>query len=218
MDAELRFLDPLAEVARHANRLPHWQQEKATYFVTFRLADSLPADLISQWQAERKAWLRWNPQPWSPRQEREHRERFTGELERRLDDGHGECLLRQPALARLVGDALAHFEGIRYHQHAWVVMPNHVHLLFSLLDRTTLETQLQSWKGYTARAVNRHAGRSGTLWQKDYHDRMVRTIKHFGNCARYIRQNPAGARLRPGEYLHYESSAVIDLLAGDDRL
>src|SRR5258708_17076872 len=134
---------------------------------------------MRQWQEQREAWLRWNPQPWSPKQEREHRERFTGVIEHWLDDGHGECLLRRPALAEVLRHALRHFDGIRYHQHAWVVMPNHVHLLFSLLGSTALNAQLQSWKGYTARAINRQTGRSGTLWQKDYHDRIVRSLAHF---------------------------------------
>ena len=217
MDAEPRFFDPSANIARHANRLPHWQQEDSTYFVTFRLADSLPAGLIRQWSNERDAWLRWNPEPWSPKQEREYRERFTGAIERWLDDGHGECLLRQPAMARVVGDALEHFDGIRYHQHAWVVMPNHVHLLFSLLEGTPLDRQLQSWKGYTSRAMNAHTGRAGSVWQKDYHDRIVRNLEHFANCARYIRRNPAEARLLRGEYLHYESNAVREMLDGMRR-
>ena len=214
MDAELRFFDPSAEVARHVNRLPHWQQQEAAFFVTFRLADSLPRGLLRQWEQERDAWLRWNPEPWSPKQEREYRERFTGAIERWLDDGHGECLLRRPPLARVVGETLNHFDGIRCHQHAWVIMPNHVHLLFSLLGGTLLEEHIRSWKGYTARAINRLADRKGTLWQKDYHDRMVRNLEHFANCARYVRHNPVGARLRSGEYLHYESDAVRELLAG----
>ena len=49
--------------------------------------------------------------------------------------------------------------------------------------------------------------------RKDYHDRMVRNLEHFANCAKYIRGNPAGARLRDGEYLLYESAAVREMLA-----
>ncbi len=217
MGDEPRFFDPSADVVRHVNRLPHWQQEDSTYFVTFRLGDSLPDGLLTEWRIERDAWLRWNPEPWSPKQEREYRDRFTGSIERWLDDGHGDCLLRQPSLARLVGEAFAHFDGIRYHQHAWVVMPNHVHLLFSLLDGTLLDEQIQSWKGYTARAINRHVGRVGAVWQKDYHDRILRNSEHFANCARYIRRNPGDARLRAGEFLFYESDAVRALLDGKAR-
>lgn len=214
MDDGPRFFDPDANVARHANRLPHWQQENSTYFVTFRLADSLPAGLVAQWGNEREAWLRWNPRPWSPKQEREYRERFTAAIERWLDDCHGECLLRQPALARVVADALGFFEGDRHHQHAWAIMPNHVHVLFSLLGGAALDRQIQSWKRFTAREINRITARTGSLWQKDYHDRIVRNAEHFANCVRYIRRNPVEARLKPGEYLLHESEAVRALLTG----
>ncbi|EDY19111.1 protein of unknown function DUF1568 [Chthoniobacter flavus Ellin428] len=212
MEVEPRFMDPHAEVAQHTNRLPHWQQNEATYFVTFRLADSVPAELLRQWEQEREAWIRWNPEPWSPKQEREYRERFSITMEHWLDAGHGECLLRQPPLARIVGDALCHFDGVRYAQHAWVVMPNHVHALFSVRGEAKMPAIIQSWKSFTSRAINGHLDRIGPLWQKDYRDRMVRSARHFFNCANYIRTNPVVASLPSCEYLHYESKAVRMLL------
>jgi hypothetical protein len=62
---ELRFFNPHAEIRHTENRLPHWQQEGATYFVTFRLADSIPSEFRSQWANEREAWLRFHRKPWS---------------------------------------------------------------------------------------------------------------------------------------------------------
>ena len=49
------------------------------------------------------------------------------------------------------------------------------------------------------------AMREGTLWQRDYFDRLVRDQKHLANCVRYIRRNPKRAGLRNGEYILYES-------------
>lgn len=216
MDVEPRFLDPHGEILRRTNRLPHWQQQDTTYFVTIRLADSLPASLLQQWQEEREAWMRWNPKPWSPKQDKEYRLRFTGTIERWLDAGHGSCLFRRPVVAHLIGTALGYFDGVRYRFHSWVVMPNHAHLLFSLLEGTRLEAQIQSWKGFTARAINRELGRTGSLWQKDYHDRMVRNGKHFVNCARYIRSNPTTASLRQNEFLHFESKFVREMLDAEE--
>ncbi|EDY17706.1 protein of unknown function DUF1568 [Chthoniobacter flavus Ellin428] len=215
MEVEPRFLDPHAEVAQHTNRLPHWQQDEATYFVTFRLADSVPTELLKRWEQEREAWMRWNPEPWSPKQEREYRERFSMRMEHWLDAGHGECLLRQPPLALIVGNALQHFDGVRYNQHAWVVMPNHVHALFSARGETKLPVIVKSWKGFTAWEINRHFDRTTPLWQKDYRDRIVRNARHFLNCARYIRNNPLEASLKTAEYLHYESQAVRTLLEAE---
>jgi putative transposase len=85
--AELRFFNPYAEIRFTANRLPHWQQEGAVYFITFRLADAVPHNLRTRLESEREAWLRVHPQPWSVEVEREYHERFSGAIERWLDAG-----------------------------------------------------------------------------------------------------------------------------------
>jgi hypothetical protein len=67
---------------------------------------------------------------------------------------------------------------------------------------------MRSWKGFTARQINKPLERSGSLWQRDYFDRLVRDEKHFANCIRYIRRNPEKARLGGGEYILYESETA----------
>ena len=62
----LKFLNEYAEIHKTQNHLPHWQQDRATYFLTFRLGDSIPADLLKQWQLERDHWIGNHPKPWSP--------------------------------------------------------------------------------------------------------------------------------------------------------
>jgi len=201
-------MNPLAEVHATQNRLPHWQQDNVTYFVTFRLGDSLPAERVAQWRGEREAWLCAHPQPWSAETEMEYVRHFEHLSEHCMDEGHGACLLRSGVPQHTVADALAHFDGQRYRQHAWVVMPNHVHALFSLLGGNKLEELLKSWKGFTTHAINQALIREGPLWQKDYFDRLVRNSEHFWNCAGYIRRNPEKAGLKPGEFALYESEYV----------
>jgi REP element-mobilizing transposase RayT len=201
----LQFFNPYGAIRETENRLPHWQQQGAVYFVTFHLGDALPASLLAQWHAEREAWLRHHPQPWTAEVEHEYHERFSAATEQWLDAGHGSCLLRRPECARCVGDALAFFEGQRCSQIAWIVMPNHVHAVFVLHPDWKLEQLLHSWKRYSAREINKLEGREGGLWQRDYFDRLVRDAKHFANCVRYIWHNPEKAKLRPNEYLHYEN-------------
>ncbi len=77
-------------------------------------------------------------------------------------------------------------------------MPNHVYLIFVQRTEWPLETLLHSWKRFSARQINKLRGRTGSLWQRDYFDRLVRDEKHFANCVRYIRRNPEKARLRDG--------------------
>jgi hypothetical protein len=69
--------DPHGEVDITRRRLPHWRQPGATYFITFRLADSLPQSVLHQWRHERAIWLRWHPPPWSADEQLEYEERFT---------------------------------------------------------------------------------------------------------------------------------------------
>jgi len=203
--AELRFFNPYAEMRFTANRLPHWQQEGAVYFVTFRLADAVPHNLRTQWESEREAWLRVHPQPWSAEVEREYHERFSGAIERWLDAGHGSCILRRPDCAGVVAEALRYFDGERLAIISCVVMPNHVHALFAQNADWPLEKLMRSWKSFTSRRINSLVGRNGSVWQRDYFDRLVRDQKHFVNCVRYIRRNPERARLHSGEFLLYES-------------
>ncbi len=201
---EPKFFDPWAEIRHTANFLPHWQQPGATYFVTFRLDDALPAGLRSELEAERAVWLRIHPQPWDAKTEREYHDRFSGAIERWLDAGYGACALRAADAAQVVADALGFFDKKRHVHHAWVVMPNHVHALFSLHPDWTLEQLLHSWKSFTAHELSKR-GVPQPLWQEDYFDRLVRDEKHFANCVRYIRRNPQKARLRAGEFVHFES-------------
>ena len=117
-----------------------------------------------------------------------------------LDAGHGDCVLRNPANASHVVDALRFKDGAAYHLYAWVVMPNHVHVLMSLSDGSKLEKIIAAWKRWSANQIQRNSGTRGGIWQKDYFDRMIRDHAHFQRVIRYIRNNPEKAGLRENEY------------------
>ncbi len=201
----LRFFNPYAEIRYTENLLPHWQQKGTVYFITFRLGDAIPARLRAQWEDQREIWLRFHPEPWNAEIEQEYHKRFSSAIERWLDAGHGSCLLRRSDCTRIVDDTLRHFDGDRLALISSVVMPNHVHALLVQNPRYPLEDLLRSWKTFTARSINKLLGRSGSLWQRSYFDRLVRDDKHFRNCVRYIRRNPERAHLIASEYILYES-------------
>ncbi len=165
----------------------------------------MPHRLRTQWESERATWLRVHPQPWSAEVDRKYHERFSGAIERWLDAGHGSCILRRHDCAQIVAEALGYFDGERLAMISAVVMPNHVHALFVQNADWPLEKLLRGWKSFSSRKINSLLGRDGSLWQKDYFDRLVRDEKHFANCARYIRRNPVKARLHSEEYILYES-------------
>jgi putative transposase len=164
--------------------LPHFDQPGRVQALTFRLADSLPCDAAARID-EQLALL--------------PAERRTGArahlLAASLDRGLGSCPLANPDIAQIVEDALRHFDGERYRLLAWCVMPNHVHVLVETRPGHPVASLVQSWKGYTAFAINKRLGRSGPLWARDYHDRFIRDAAHLANALRYIEQNPVAAGL-----------------------
>jgi putative transposase len=204
-------LNPEAEITVTSNRLPHWEQAGAAYFVTFRLHDSLPQSLLDTWDAERHAWMALHPQPWSTEVEREFHQQFAGRVEEALDLGHGSCALRKSEAMDLVEEALTYFDGSRCQQYAWVVMPNHVHVLFTVLEPWRLAQVLHSWKSFSSNGINRVLGRSGKFWQKDYYDRLIRDGAHFARCVRYIRNNGPKAGLATADYRHWECAYAQEI-------
>jgi len=162
--------DASESVAHLSGNLPHWRQEDTTYFVTFRTADSLPQEKLDQWLAERTEWLRSNPEPHSEAQRREYWKSFPARFQHWLDQDHGACVLKWPRLRRIVENALRHFDGERYRLDEFVVMPNHVHALVTLLGKHLLSSIVHSWKSFTATEINGQLNSTGAFWQKESFD------------------------------------------------
>ena len=154
----LRFFNPYDEIRFTENLLPHWQQKGATYFITFRLADSIPAHLRDQLEHERGLWLQLHPEPWDAETEQEYHRRFSGAIERWIDAGYGACTLREVECAKLVDSAMRYFDGQRLALISSVVMPNHVHALLVQNPAHPLEDLLHSWKSFSSRTINRLVG------------------------------------------------------------
>jgi putative DNA methylase len=79
--------------------------------------------------------------------------------------------------------------------YAFVVMPNHVHVLTTFRDGFRLCDVVRGWKSYPARRINESLGREGRLWQRDYFDRYIRDETHFERVRAYIEQSPVKAGL-----------------------
>ncbi len=117
------FFDPSQPYTVTHGQLPHWEQEGATYFITFRTADSVPFKVLESWRKERDDWLRkhgveietsaWHvgfeKLPWLKQQE--FNRHFAGRFEHLLDNCHGECVLKRPEIASIVADSLRHFDA-----------------------------------------------------------------------------------------------------------
>jgi REP element-mobilizing transposase RayT len=186
-------------VIRSRGYLPHLEGEEPVYFVTFRLADSLPADLLIRLRQEREGLRRGMEADTTRAGDKarlEQRRALLRKAELSLDKGHGECHMRDPRVAKVVADSLQHFEGKRYRVLAWCVMPNHVHVVFAPLAGNRLHTIVHSWKSFSAREANQLLGRSGAFWQREYFDHLVRGEASLERIVRYVRENPRKTGLR----------------------
>lgn len=194
------FLNESDEILKHGATLPHWQQGEVMQFVTFRLGDAMPAKKLRQWKEELAIWHIHHPKPWLADQEQEYHRRFTWKLEGWLDEGAGSCLLNDPETRKVVEDVLMCFQGERVDHHAWVIMPNHLHLIFT--PKNPIETLIKAWKGTSAHRIG-----LGSIWQKNYRDTLIRDSGHFTNAVRYIRRNPA--KLRPEAFTLWQGPRAL---------
>ncbi len=189
---------------RERGRLPHWEKEDGIYFVTFRLADSLPKDVLEEVESERKQTekiLRKLERKLSVSEKQKIDWLFSEKIDSYLDKNYGECYLRNPEIAEIVADAIKHFEGSRYHLFAWCIMPNHVHAVFRSIQKNELAEILHSWKSYTAHKINRILAREGRLWQREYYDHLVRDQEEFERIIHYVLDNPLNANLENWQWV-----------------
>jgi type I restriction enzyme R subunit len=181
----------------------------------------MPEKVLKGWYAERDDWLRrhalagpnWRAKLANaePELQDEFHRRFSSRWENHLDSCHGDCVLRRPELAAIVGKSLQHFNGDRYVLTDFVVMPNHVHLLAAFATEEAMLEQCESWKHFTATQINRTLGTKGRFWQQDGFDHLVRSDYQFDALQRYIAENPQRANLNVGEHLHYSIRGLYEL-------
>jgi REP element-mobilizing transposase RayT len=188
--------------------LPHWRQEGATYFVTFRLADSLPASFVAETLHERDEFIRLQGKSLSPERRHELLAFYREKIETELDAGHGNCVLRNAAVAHIVESALRHFDGKRHWLGCFAVMPNHVHAIVRPIQGHELSEILHSWKSFTAREVNKLTRSSGQLWQHESFDHIVRDEHELERISAYVAENPMRANLPSGSAVVGHGSSV----------
>lgn len=159
--------------------LPHFDGKGIFQFVTFRLSDSMPLAMINKLDNKNN-------------------------IEEIIDQCYGSCLLKNPDVADIIQKAIFSFNLIFYQLLAWVIMPNHVHLLFLQYKTASISLIMQRIKGSTSRTINKGLKQTGQLWQQDYFDTFIRDEEHFCRVKEYIELNPVKAGLcsNPGDWLY----------------
>ena len=199
----------------YQRRLPHWHPEGQTFFITFSLANSLPARVIQALQEERERERQIICTQFSGNQQRQelynldkkHFGRFDAWLDRCIAES--PLWLEQENIARIVSEQIHALGGERYRLIAFCIMSNHVHLLVDTADYHPpvaplhagptalypLADTLKLLKGRTARYCNQALGRGGAFWHHESYDHVVRDEKEFERIIWYILNNPVKAGL-----------------------
>ncbi len=183
-------------------KLPHYQPAEATFFVTFRLAGSIPKDVIRRLKEnhqlvekgiisqkdlteKEKCELRYAAQ-----------KQLFADTDAFLDANPNEPYwLREKAVAEIVAEAIHYRDQKQYDLHTYTIMPNHVHMMMTLLPNApVLFKVMQHLKRNSAKMSNKFLGRTGLeFWEDESYDHVVRDEKEFYRILNYILRNPIKA-------------------------
>jgi REP element-mobilizing transposase RayT len=196
----------------YRRHLPHYQPDEATYFVTFRLQESLPKSIVDEIRDRKKTETHLN----------DYFASFEGFDEQLETGSRGPFWLRNPAVVNVVRDAIHFRDSKEYDLIAYCIMPNHVHIVFSIegyslptgqdgragelrklggfVGRDGVPTYrvtsiIAGLKKHTAMKANKILGRTGPFWQAESYDHVVRSEEDLERIIQYVLLNPVKANL-----------------------
>jgi REP element-mobilizing transposase RayT len=197
--------------------LPHIYPVGATFFITFRLADSLPQSKLNALKEKfnkRKREIEQLNLSKAKKVKAIHRlrKKIFGIFDKQLDEApYGDCHMNETTVAQIIWDEIFQYDKLYYDVHHISIMPNHVHMLIDTsvqvqedtdIDETpdgyvSIDECMHLIKGGSAFLINKHLKRSGALWQKESYDHFVRYDEEneYTRISTYIQNNPIKAKL-----------------------
>ncbi len=197
----------------YRRKLPHWHPEGVMFFITFRLANSLPLQIILDLQDQRERERQSLRLKFSGAQLRKELYQLDKKYFGRFDEWLDRCIEESPRwlaeerIAQIVVNELHALDGERYALIAYCIMPNHVHMVIDTAKHRfkpahhgptvpyPLTDTLKLLKGRTARYCNQALGRSGKFWHHESYDHVVRDEKEYERIIWYVLNNPVKAGL-----------------------
>ncbi|MDO8754435.1 MAG: hypothetical protein Q7J80_11115 [Anaerolineales bacterium] len=197
----------------YRRKLPHWHPEGQMFFITFRLANSLPAHLIQELKDEHERERQKIHVQFSGIQQRDELYKLDKKYFGIFDTWLDRCVeesprwLGQEAVARIVADEIHALDGERYHLIAYSIMSNHTHLVIDTAEHNVKPTHvgvtapypladtLKRLKGRTARYSNLALGRNGSFWHHESYDHVIRNQEEYDRIVWYTLNNPVKAGL-----------------------
>ena len=186
--------------------LPHYDIGGKYQMITYRLADSLPVEVLHRLKSSLAGSADCQSAISDERQQTIKRKA----IEEFLDKGFGSCILANKFCAEIVAENWKYFDSKRYELFAYVIMPNHVHLLVKTFEEYPIGGLVKTWKSFSAKAIRKLFREGGAdyqsalpaillndnpFWQREYWDRFIRDEKHFNCAINYILENPVKAGL-----------------------
>lgn len=183
----------------YRRNLPHIHPRRARYFITFRLANSLPLTVIESLRQEFQEIISHDRSRNNDVEFSRFHEYFNA-FDQLLDESHrGARWMSDSQVAGYVAEALHFHDGRTCSMLCWTIMPNHVHCLLDHNIDTgapPVHLILQSIKKYSARRANIYLERTGKkFWQHESFDHIVKNDTETENVIRYILENPVKAKL-----------------------
>ena len=188
-------LHPHKPVEIYTRNLPHWRQAGATYFVTFNLADALPAAKQAELVSMRRDWEHRHPPPRDEKTWSRFAKQVFRQVEKWMDAGFGNCWLTREEYSAELRRSLLHFHQERYELGCFVIMSNHCHVVIRPLESHKLEDEIGSIKSITSRMIKRGEKEANAIWAQESYDRIIRDEEHLYRVVQYIGANPWKARL-----------------------
>jgi len=172
----------------HKRNLPHLYYNGGEYFITYRLADSLPLKLILHLREQNKL-SKDDPTI----KEKKIFKKYDELLDKNED---GIKYLSDEKIANINRDKLHSLDSSVYKLICYCIMPNHIHLVFRLMSETQSVSDIMKMiKGATARECNKLLKRTGKFWQVESFDRLIRDANEMYNIINYVLNNPVKAGL-----------------------
>ena len=202
------------ETVFYRRNLPHIHPQNGIFFITFRLAGSLPDHIMQQLKNEREIQIKTLEQKLSPKElaTKTYKidKRNFAKFDEWLDNSsEGPQWLLNQDIAQIVANKIHQFDGRRFRLIAYCIMSNHVHLLIDMTDFDNhmasnvrgktkdypLADILRLLKGSTARQCNFKLEQSGAFWHSESYDHYVRDEEELAKIVEYVLNNPVKARL-----------------------
>jgi REP element-mobilizing transposase RayT len=183
--------------------LPHLYFPDGRYFITYRLANSLPQEKLTE--------IETNPTKW----DFEKFKRLFTKYDSLLDSGNFSInYLIQRELADICKYTIHYPDGKDYTLICCCIMPNHVHLVFKLLPANKgISKIMQAIKGISANKCNLLLRREGKFWQDESYDRWIRDDKELFFVIRYVLLNPVNTGLvknwKEWKYTYCHSNYIV---------